>query len=121
MNIVDSLPLGFIGFAVFPAMFGLMVVGGLLWMIFGGIKFPMLWVILSIPLLMGGIGCFVYGIADFIALFAHRGPTDHPSSYDIECAAAFVGGGAGAAVGGIVLLVVALMRQRKKTGPGVQT
>lgn len=119
MGTIISLPLAMLGMAPGP-MLAMIALAGLLWMLFAGMKNPMIWMILAILLLIVGVGGFAFGITDLIGLYAHRGPGDHPSGYEVDTAAAFVGGGAGAAVGGVVLLIVALMRQRKKAGPDTQ-
>jgi hypothetical protein len=112
METMNSLMLGMLGMQPGPII-GMLMMIGVFWMLFGGMKNPLLWVILSVLLIMAGVGCFVYGVTDFIGLFAHRGPEDHPSSYEVDGAAAFVGAGAAGAVGGAVLLIIALLRQRK--------
>lgn len=119
MDIITSFPLAMLGIPPGP-MLGMLALAGLLWMLFAGMKNPLIWMILAILLLIVGVGGFAFGITDLIGLYAHRGPAERPSSYEVDCAAAFVGGGAGAAVGGVVLLIVALMRQRKKAGPDTQ-
>ena len=114
METINTLSLGMLGMAPGP-MIAMALLAGVIWLLVAGLKNPLLWVLLSILLIMVGVGCFIFGVADMIALYAHRGPTDHPSSYEIDCAAAFLGGGAAGMVGGAVLLIVGLLRRRKET------
>ena len=74
-----------------------------------GIKQPLVWVVVSVLAIGGGVGCAGYGFTQAVLGNQPPQPLD---SHQIAQIGIFIGAGIGSTVAGIVLLIVGLVRCR---------